>query len=70
MVFFMVFILQVISGHTGWVRCVAVDVSNEWFATGSADRTIKVSKAQYVFAILHKERNHQFDVFPFCRYGI
>jgi WD40 repeat protein len=25
-----------------WVRCVAVDPSNEWFATGSADRTIKI----------------------------
>lgn len=33
---------RVISGHTGWVRSVAVDVSNEWFATGSSDRTIKV----------------------------
>ncbi len=25
-----------------WVRCVAVDPGNEWFATGSADRTIKI----------------------------
>lgn len=33
---------RVISGHTGWVRCVAVDHSNQWFATGSADRTIKL----------------------------
>lgn len=33
---------RVISGHLGWVRCVAVDVSNEWFATGAADRTIKI----------------------------
>lgn len=33
---------RVISGHLGWVRCAAVDVSNEWFATGSADRTIKI----------------------------
>ncbi len=32
----------VISGHLGWVRCIAFDPSNEWFATGSADRTIKV----------------------------
>ena len=31
-----------IAGHLGWVRCIAMDVSNEWFATGSADRTIKV----------------------------
>ena len=33
---------QVISGHLGWVRCVTVDPSNSWFATGSSDRTIKV----------------------------
>ena len=33
---------RVISGHQGWVRSVAVDPSNEWFVTGSADRTIKV----------------------------
>ena len=32
----------VISGHLGWVRSVAVDNSNEWFATGSADRLIKI----------------------------
>lgn len=25
-----------------WVRSVAVDPGNEWFATGSADRTIKI----------------------------
>lgn len=31
-----------ISGHLGWVRSVAVDYSNEWFATGSADRTVKI----------------------------
>lgn len=36
-------LMRVISGHTGWVRTVAVDtVSNNWFATGSADRTIKI----------------------------
>ena len=33
---------SVLSGHTGWVRCVAVDSSNEWFATGAGDRIIKV----------------------------
>uniref|UniRef100_A0A383VK86 Uncharacterized protein n=1 Tax=Tetradesmus obliquus TaxID=3088 RepID=A0A383VK86_TETOB len=33
---------RVISGHLGWVRCIAFDSSNEWFATGSADRTIKL----------------------------
>jgi pleiotropic regulator 1 len=26
----------------GWVRSIAFDPSNEWFATGSADRTIKI----------------------------
>lgn len=25
-----------------WVRSLAVDPGNEWFVTGSADRTIKV----------------------------
>lgn len=33
---------RVISGHLGWVRSVAVDPSNEFFVTGSADRCIKV----------------------------
>ncbi|KAI3444557.1 hypothetical protein Pfo_001222 [Paulownia fortunei] len=33
---------RVISGHLGWVRSVAVDPSNDWFCTGSADRTIKI----------------------------
>ncbi|XP_019159623.1 PREDICTED: protein pleiotropic regulatory locus 1-like [Ipomoea nil] len=33
---------RVISGHLGWVRSVAVDHSNSWFCTGSADRTIKI----------------------------
>lgn len=36
-------LFRVISGHLGWVRCVAVEPGNEWFATGSADRVIKVS---------------------------
>ncbi len=35
-------LMRVISAHLGWVRSVAVDPSNEWFATGAADRTIKV----------------------------
>jgi pleiotropic regulator 1 len=35
-------LMRVISGHTGWVRAVTVDVSNEWFATGSVDRMIKI----------------------------
>ena len=33
---------RVIAGHQGWVRAVSVDTSNEWFATGSSDRTIKI----------------------------
>ncbi|KAH3757143.1 Pleiotropic regulator 1 [Pelomyxa schiedti] len=33
---------RVIAGHLGWVRSVCVDPANEWFATGSADRTIKI----------------------------
>lgn len=33
---------RVISGHLGWVRSVAFDPSNEWFATGAGDRTIKI----------------------------
>lgn len=34
-------IAKVIAGHVGWVRCVSVDPSNEFFFTGSNDRTIK-----------------------------
>jgi pleiotropic regulator 1 len=33
---------RVVSGHLGWVRSVAFDPGNEWFATGSSDRTIKL----------------------------
>lgn len=40
---YVIIYLQVISGHTGWVRSVAVEPGNQWFATGSADRTIKVN---------------------------
>jgi len=32
----------VIAGHLGWVRSIAVEPGNEWFCTGSADRTIKI----------------------------
>lgn len=35
-------LMRVISGHLGWVRCCAVEPGNEWFVTGSADRTIKI----------------------------
>lgn len=34
--------MRVIHGHSGWIRSVVVDVSNEWFAVGSSDRTIKI----------------------------
>ncbi|XP_043918361.1 pleiotropic regulator 1-like [Protopterus annectens] len=33
---------RVISGHLGWVRCITVEPGNQWFVTGSADRTIKI----------------------------
>jgi WD40 repeat protein len=36
-------LMRVISGHNGWVRSVAVEPGNEWFVTGAADRTIKVT---------------------------
>jgi pleiotropic regulator 1 len=32
---------RVIAGHTGWVRCIDVDPTNNWFVTGSNDRVIK-----------------------------
>lgn len=35
-------LFRVIAGHLGWVRCVAVEPGNEWFATGSADKIIKI----------------------------
>jgi len=35
-------LMRVISGHLGWVRSVTVEPGNEWFATGSGDRTIKI----------------------------
>lgn len=27
----------------GWVRAIAVDPGNQWFATGAGDRVVKVS---------------------------
>ena len=33
---------RVITGHYGWVRCVAIDPENKWFASGSSDRMIKI----------------------------
>ena len=35
-------LMRVVAGHLGWVRSIAVDPGNEWFATGSVDRTIKI----------------------------
>ncbi|KAL3315524.1 hypothetical protein Ciccas_005847 [Cichlidogyrus casuarinus] len=35
-------LFRVISGHSGWVRCCAFDPTNEFFATGAADRMIKI----------------------------
>jgi pleiotropic regulator 1 len=35
-------VMRVISGHQGWVRSIAVEPGNDWFATGAADRTIKI----------------------------
>lgn len=35
-------LMRVISGHLGWVRSVCVEPDNQWFATGSSDRTIKI----------------------------
>ena len=34
-------LMRVISGHTGWVRCLAMDPLNKFFVSGSNDRTIK-----------------------------
>ena len=33
---------RVISGHLGWVRALAVEPGNKWFASGAGDRTIKI----------------------------
>lgn len=33
---------KVITGHDGWIHDLSVDVSNTWFATASADCTVKV----------------------------
>ncbi|EPS96951.1 hypothetical protein FOMPIDRAFT_1166890 [Fomitopsis schrenkii] len=35
-------LMRVISGHLGWVRSVAVEPGNKWFATGAGDRVIKI----------------------------
>jgi pleiotropic regulator 1 len=35
-------LMRVISGHLGWVRTLAVEPNNQWFASGAGDRTIKI----------------------------
>ncbi|KAF9972126.1 pre-mRNA-splicing factor prp46 [Actinomortierella ambigua] len=35
-------LMRVISGHQGWVRSLAVEPGNNWFATGAGDRLIKI----------------------------
>lgn len=35
-------LMRVIAGHNGWIRSIAVEPENKWFATGSNDNTIKV----------------------------
>ncbi|RYP38953.1 hypothetical protein DL767_002392 [Monosporascus sp. MG133] len=35
-------LMRVISGHLGWVRSLAVEPENQWFASGAGDRTIKI----------------------------
>ncbi|KAL3420756.1 putative WD domain-containing protein [Phlyctema vagabunda] len=35
-------LMRVISGHLGWVRSLAVEPKNNWFASGAGDRTIKI----------------------------
>ena len=40
--------MRVISGHLGWVRSVAVEPGNKWFATGAGDRVIKVISLSFL----------------------
>lgn len=35
-------LMRVVSGHTGWVHSLAVEPGNEWFASGSKDRMVKI----------------------------
>ncbi|KAK3109648.1 pre-mRNA-splicing factor prp46 [Teratosphaeriaceae sp. CCFEE 6253] len=35
-------LFRVISGHLGWVRALAMEPGNQWFASGAGDRTIKL----------------------------
>lgn len=44
-------LMRVISGHLGWVRAIAVDPTNDWFVTGSADRTIKARRTFHLHSV-------------------
>ena len=33
--------MRILVGHMGWVRCIGIDPANEFFVSGSNDRTIK-----------------------------
>ncbi|CAN6674633.1 pre-mRNA-splicing factor Prp46p [Trichomonascus vanleenenianus] len=35
-------LMRVVNGHSGWVRAICTDPENQWFATGSTDKTIKI----------------------------
>jgi len=35
-------LMRVLSGHEGWVRTIAVDPTNQWFASSGNDRLIKI----------------------------
>eukprot|EP01069_Polyplicarium_translucidae_P001353 Polyplicarium_translucidae@DN1634_c0_g1_i1.p1 len=35
-------LMRVVSGHQGWVRCLAIDPGNEWFVSSGNDRLIKI----------------------------
>ncbi|CAI5993568.1 unnamed protein product [Closterium sp. NIES-65] len=51
---------RVISGHMGWVRSVAFEPGNEWFCTGSADRTIKGTWGGWVRSVTFELGNEWF----------
>lgn len=59
--------MQVISGHLGWVRSIAFDPGNEWFCTGSADRTIKVIASAIMVSTSQVQCVHTVFLFYFMR---
>lgn len=58
--------LQVISGHLGWVRCVAFEPGNEWFVTGAGDRVIKVSSYNYKYNVCFRKRKPKMSGYKIC----